>query len=116
MPQPAQVVDAAGGRLLQQGRGGVGAAVVHDQDFVGPLRPGQGGAPRREELVELVRGVVGRDHDGDAGAGGGRLGHGAAVRGAAGGGRRHIVNLNHGVDRSTPVANFEAFVRAAQGR
>jgi uroporphyrinogen decarboxylase len=36
----------------------------------------------------------------------------ACVR--AGGGRRHIVNLNHGVDRSTPVANFEAFVRAAR--
>jgi uroporphyrinogen decarboxylase len=34
---------------------------------------------------------------------------------AAGGGRRHIVNLNHGVDRHTPVANFEAFVRAARG-
>jgi uroporphyrinogen decarboxylase len=34
---------------------------------------------------------------------------------AAGGGRRHIVNLNHGVDRDTPVANFEAFVRAARG-
>jgi uroporphyrinogen decarboxylase len=34
---------------------------------------------------------------------------------AAGGGRRHIVNLNHGVDRSTPVAHFEAFVRAARG-
>jgi uroporphyrinogen decarboxylase len=34
---------------------------------------------------------------------------------AAGGGRRHIVNLNHGVDRATPVANFEAFVRAARG-
>jgi uroporphyrinogen decarboxylase len=33
---------------------------------------------------------------------------------AAGGGRRHIVNLNHGVDRRTPVANFEAFVRAAR--
>jgi uroporphyrinogen decarboxylase len=31
------------------------------------------------------------------------------------GGRRHIVNLNHGVDRATPVANFEAFVRAAKG-
>jgi uroporphyrinogen decarboxylase len=29
---------------------------------------------------------------------------------AAGGGQRHIVNLNHGVDRATPVANFEAFV------
>jgi uroporphyrinogen decarboxylase len=34
---------------------------------------------------------------------------------AAGGGRRHIVNLNHGVDRGTPVANFEAFVKAARG-
>jgi uroporphyrinogen decarboxylase len=33
---------------------------------------------------------------------------------AAGGGRRHIVNLNHGVDRATPVANFEAYVRAAR--
>jgi uroporphyrinogen decarboxylase len=37
----------------------------------------------------------------------------ACVR--AGGGHRHIVNLNHGVDRNTPVANFEAFVRAARG-
>ena len=35
---------------------------------------------------------------------------------AAGGGRRHIVNLSHGVDRETPVANFEAYVRAAKGR
>jgi uroporphyrinogen decarboxylase len=34
---------------------------------------------------------------------------------AAGGGRRHIVNLNHGVDRGTPVANFEAYVKAARG-
>jgi uroporphyrinogen decarboxylase len=34
----------------------------------------------------------------------------------AGGGRRHIVNLNHGVDKDTPVANFEAFVRAAKGK
>jgi uroporphyrinogen decarboxylase len=33
---------------------------------------------------------------------------------AAGGGQRHIVNLNHGVDRATPVANFEAYVRAAK--
>jgi uroporphyrinogen decarboxylase len=33
---------------------------------------------------------------------------------AAGGGRRHIVNLNHGVDRATPVANFEAYVRAVR--
>jgi uroporphyrinogen decarboxylase len=32
---------------------------------------------------------------------------------AEGGGWRHIVNLNHGVDRSTPVANFSAYVRAA---
>jgi uroporphyrinogen decarboxylase len=32
----------------------------------------------------------------------------------AGGGQRHIVNLNHGVDRDTPVANFEAFVRVAK--
>jgi uroporphyrinogen decarboxylase len=35
---------------------------------------------------------------------------------AAGGGRRHIVNLNHGVDRRTPVANFEAFVRVVHGQ
>jgi uroporphyrinogen decarboxylase len=34
----------------------------------------------------------------------------------AGGGRRHIVNLNHGVDRATPVANFEAFVRAVRSQ
>jgi uroporphyrinogen decarboxylase len=32
----------------------------------------------------------------------------------AGGGQRHIVNLSHGVDRNTPVANFEAYVRAAK--
>lgn len=32
----------------------------------------------------------------------------------AGGGRRHILNLNHGVDRSTPVANFQAFVETAK--
>ncbi|HEV3119003.1 MAG TPA: uroporphyrinogen decarboxylase family protein, partial [Gemmataceae bacterium] len=32
----------------------------------------------------------------------------------AGGGQRHIVNLSHGLDRSTPVANFEAYVRAAK--
>jgi uroporphyrinogen decarboxylase len=32
----------------------------------------------------------------------------------AGGGQRHLVNLNHGVDRSTPVANFEAYVQAAK--
>lgn len=33
----------------------------------------------------------------------------------AGGGQRHIVNLNHGVDRATPVANFEAYVSAVKG-
>jgi uroporphyrinogen decarboxylase len=32
----------------------------------------------------------------------------------AGGGRRHVVNLNHGVGKETPVANFEAYVRAAR--
>jgi uroporphyrinogen decarboxylase len=32
----------------------------------------------------------------------------------AGGGRRHILNLNHGVDRATPVRNFEAFIAAAR--
>jgi hypothetical protein len=35
--------------------------------------------------------------------------------GQSNGGRRHVVNLSHGVDRETPVANFEAFVRAARG-
>jgi uroporphyrinogen decarboxylase len=41
----------------------------------------------------------------------------AAVRRCleAGGGRRHIVNLSHGVDKNTPVANFDAYVRAAKG-
>ncbi|WP_020468429.1 uroporphyrinogen decarboxylase family protein [Zavarzinella formosa] len=34
---------------------------------------------------------------------------------AQGGGQRHIVNLNHGVDKATPVANFEAYIRAAKG-
>jgi uroporphyrinogen decarboxylase len=33
---------------------------------------------------------------------------------AAGGGRRHIVNLSHGVDRTTPVENFQAFVDAVK--
>ena len=33
---------------------------------------------------------------------------------AEGGGRRHIVNLNHGVDRATPVPNFQAFVDEAR--
>lgn len=33
---------------------------------------------------------------------------------AAGGGRRHIVNLSHGVDKATPVANFEAYVNAVR--
>jgi len=32
----------------------------------------------------------------------------------AGGGQRHIVNLNHGVDRTTPVANFEAYIRTVK--
>lgn len=32
----------------------------------------------------------------------------------AGGGHRHIVNLNHGVDRTTPVANFEAYIGAVK--
>ena len=34
---------------------------------------------------------------------------------AAGGGRRHVLNLNHGVGKETPPANFEAYVRAARG-
>lgn len=33
---------------------------------------------------------------------------------AAGGGHRHIVNLNHGVDKATPVVNFETYVRTAK--
>ncbi len=32
----------------------------------------------------------------------------------AGGGQRHILNLNHGVDKSTPVENFEAYVATAR--
>lgn len=32
----------------------------------------------------------------------------------AGGGHHHVLNLNHGVDPKTPVANFEAFIRAAK--
>ena len=32
----------------------------------------------------------------------------------AGGGQRHIVNLNHGLDSRTPVANFEAYVNAVR--
>jgi uroporphyrinogen decarboxylase len=32
----------------------------------------------------------------------------------AGGGQQHIVNLNHGVGKETPVENFEAYVRAAR--
>lgn len=41
----------------------------------------------------------------------------AAVREvlAAGGGRRHIVNLNHGVGKDTPPENFAAYVAAARG-
>jgi uroporphyrinogen decarboxylase len=38
----------------------------------------------------------------------------ATRRCVAAGGARHIVNLNHGVDRHTPVANFEAYVRAVK--
>jgi uroporphyrinogen decarboxylase len=34
----------------------------------------------------------------------------------AGGGHRHIVNLNHGVDRATPVANFQAYIQTVQGK
>jgi uroporphyrinogen decarboxylase len=33
----------------------------------------------------------------------------------AGGGTRHIVNLNHGVDKGTPVENFQAYVNAVKG-
>lgn len=33
---------------------------------------------------------------------------------AAGGGQKHILNLNHGVDRATPVTNFTAYVRAVR--
>jgi uroporphyrinogen decarboxylase len=32
----------------------------------------------------------------------------------AGGRHRHILNLNHGVDRNTPVENFQAFIQAAK--
>ncbi len=40
----------------------------------------------------------------------------AAVREClrAGGGHRHILNLNHGVGKETPVANFEAYIHAAK--
>lgn len=31
------------------------------------------------------------------------------------GGQRHIVNLNHGVDKSTPVVNFATYVKAVIG-
>lgn len=34
---------------------------------------------------------------------------------AAGGGHRHIVNLNHGVDRTTPVDNFLRYIGTAKG-
>jgi uroporphyrinogen decarboxylase len=33
---------------------------------------------------------------------------------AAGGGRNHIINLNHGVGKETPVANFETYIAAAK--
>lgn len=32
----------------------------------------------------------------------------------AGGGRRHILNLNHGVGKNTPVENFTAYIEAAK--
>jgi len=32
----------------------------------------------------------------------------------AGGGQRHILNLNHGVDRRTPPENFQAYIDAAR--
>jgi uroporphyrinogen decarboxylase len=32
----------------------------------------------------------------------------------ASGGQRHIVNLNHGLDKDTPVANFAAYVQAVK--
>jgi uroporphyrinogen decarboxylase len=32
----------------------------------------------------------------------------------AGGARNHVLNLNHGVGKETPVASFEAYVRAAK--
>lgn len=32
----------------------------------------------------------------------------------AGGGRRHILNLNHGVGKNTPVENFSAYIDAAK--
>jgi uroporphyrinogen decarboxylase len=38
---------------------------------------------------------------------------GACLR--AGGGHRHVVNLSHGVDKDTPVANFDAYVQSAKG-
>jgi uroporphyrinogen decarboxylase len=33
----------------------------------------------------------------------------------AGAGRRHIINLSHGVDKGTPPENFATFVKAAKG-
>jgi uroporphyrinogen decarboxylase len=40
----------------------------------------------------------------------------AAVQGCllATGGQRHILNLNHGVGKETPVENFQAYIRAAK--
>jgi uroporphyrinogen decarboxylase len=32
----------------------------------------------------------------------------------AGGGHRHIINLNHGVGKETPVENFAAYIQAAR--
>jgi uroporphyrinogen decarboxylase len=33
---------------------------------------------------------------------------------AAGGGQRHVINLSHGCSPEMPVANFEAYIRAAK--
>jgi uroporphyrinogen decarboxylase len=41
--------------------------------------------------------------------------HAVRVCVQAGARERHIINLNHGVDKDTAVANFQAYVRAAKG-
>ena len=35
---------------------------------------------------------------------------------AEGGGAKHVVNLNHGCDKATPVENFAAYVRTGGER